>query len=117
MVSGTAEEKTKMKATTKIQAERIAKAGAAKITAETHEIKPSPFKRLIGEQFTYINRASGARYTTSITPSRTFCACPFFRENREFGICKHIHHAREEAEYAASVEAREAEYAPNDRLA
>ncbi len=62
-----------MKATTKIQAERIARAGAAKMMAEKYTIKNSAFKALYGKQFTIINNESGARYTTSIDPQNTFC--------------------------------------------
>jgi len=107
-----------MKATSKQQAERIAKAGAAKMTAETHLIKPSSIKRWAGVQFTFVNLESGARYTTSIDPANTFCSCPFYRENREHKACKHIVKAGEEAAWAASVEAREPLFTrPVDALA
>ncbi len=105
-----------MKATTKMQAERIAQAGAAKMSAEKYTIKNSAFAALYGRQFMVINRESGARYTVSIDPEKTFCACPFFQENREFGICKHLVKAREEAAWQASVEARAAEWMPIDRI-
>ncbi len=96
-----------MKATTKIQAERVAKAGAAKMNALTHTMKDCSIKRLRGIQFTIINNDNAARYTVSIDPAKTFCGCPFFRENREFGACKHIEYARQEQ---AWEEARVAEW-------
>ena len=91
-----------MKAATKIQAERIAKSGAAKMNALTHAVKDSSLKALRGKQFTITNNKTGARYTTSIDPAKTFCACPFYQENREFGICKHIEHLKDEAAWEAA---------------
>ena len=58
-----------MKATNKQQAERIAKAGAARITAETHLIKPSSIKRWAHEQFTFVKLGTEDRYTTSFASS------------------------------------------------
>ena len=91
-----------MKATTKTQAERIAKAGAKKMNAETHTIKGSSIKSLIGKQFTITNNESGERYTTSIDPKKTYCSCPFFQENKEFGVCKHIEYAKEDVAWEAA---------------
>jgi hypothetical protein len=44
-----------MKATTKIQAERIAAVGAAKMSADKYTIKGSTLKSLRGVQFTVVN--------------------------------------------------------------
>jgi hypothetical protein len=43
------------------------------MTAETYSVKGSAFKALRGKQFTIINRETGARYTVSIGPEKTFC--------------------------------------------
>jgi predicted nucleic acid-binding Zn finger protein len=83
-----------MKAATWIQAQMIAKAGARKMGPGNYSLLPSKFKALYGKQFTIVNNASEARYITSIEEGKTFCTCPFFKENREFGTCKHIEYAK-----------------------
>ena len=103
-----------MKAATTIQAEKIARAGWLKMTAEKYTVKACTIKSLIGKQFTIINHENGKRYTTSIDPKKTFCSCPFFQENKEFGVCKHIYRAQEEAADLARWQEEEearAEYA------
>ena len=89
----------------------MAKARAAKMTAAKYSVNGSAFKALRGKQFTIINRETGARYTVSIDPEKTFCNCAFFRSNQEFGICKHTLYAQEQADWEASVVAREEMYA------
>ena len=100
-----------MKCSSKVQATKIAEAGTRKMTAEKYSVKASGFRSLRGVSWTIVNRESGARYAVSIDPANTFCSCPFFAENREFGICKHTEKAREEADWEASVVAREEMYA------
>lgn len=101
-----------MKATTKIQAERIAEAGFNKMTAEKYQTKGSSIKALIGKQYTIVNKESGDRYTVSVDPNQTYCTCKFFRENREHGTCKHIlwcqQEAADEARYQDMADAMEA---------
>ncbi len=103
-----------MKAATLTQATKIAQAGARKMTADKYTLKPSSFKSLIGKQFRVVNLETGARYTTSIDPKKTFCSCPFFQENKEFGTCKHIERCREEA---ADLARWKAEAAARDEYA
>ncbi len=79
-----------MKATTKIQATRIAEAGARKMTADKYTIKPSAIKALAATMFTVVNLETSKRYTVSIEEGKTFCSCPFFQENKEHAICKHV---------------------------
>lgn len=100
-----------MKATSKIQATRIAEAGARKMTADKYAIKPSAIKSLAATMFTVVNLKSGKRYTVSIEEGKTFCSCPFFQDNREHGVCKHTVRCREEAADLARWEAEAADYA------
>ncbi len=100
-----------MKATTLTEATRIAEAGARKMTAAKYTIKASTIKRLAATTFTVTNHETGKKYTTSVDPEKTFCTCPYFRENREFRICKHICRCREEAADRARWEAEAAEQA------
>ena len=94
-----------MKCSSKVQAERIAKAGAAKMAGQGYRIQRS---RFTPGSFCVI-KADGTNHLVDTV--RTFCSCPFFAENREFGTCKHLEYAREEADWEASVAAREGMYA------
>ncbi len=96
-----------MKATTKTQAERIAIAGWLKMTADKYTVKPSAIKGLIGKQFRIVNLEAEVTYHTSIDPKKTFCTCPFFQENKQFSICKHVLRAQEEAADLARWEEEE----------
>jgi predicted nucleic acid-binding Zn finger protein len=100
-----------MKATTKIQATRIAEAGAHKMTADKYAIKPSTITALAATMFTVVNLETGKRYTVSIAEGKTFCSCPFYQENKEHGQCKHVSRCREEAADRARWEAEAAEVA------
>jgi predicted nucleic acid-binding Zn finger protein len=87
-----------MVCTTKIQAERVAKAGAAKMDAQGYCIENSGFRALYNRQFRiFKGNEKTSAYTVSIEEGKTFCTCAFFRGNREFGTCKHIEKCREEA--------------------
>jgi len=101
-----------MTATTQTQASRIAQAGARKMTADKYTLKNTTIAALYGTSFIVIKHETKTRYITSIDPAKTFCTCPFFRENREFGTCKHVCRCREEAEWEA---ARRAEYETTGR--
>ncbi len=65
-----------MKATTKIQAEKIAEAGAAKMTGE-YTFRPFPMSTKSG----HVVKGDDTRYTVSTF--KNSCNCPFYRENRE----------------------------------
>jgi hypothetical protein len=95
-------EETEMKCTSKVQAERIAKAGAAKMDREGYRIENSGLGTLYNKQFR-VHRADAATaaYAVCIESGKTFCQCAFYRENKEFGTCKHIERCREEAEMQA----------------
>jgi hypothetical protein len=99
----------KMKCTSKVQAERIAKAGAAKMDREGYRIANSGVKALYNQQFRIIKSGEkAAAYIVGIAEGKTFCQCPFYRENAEFGTCKHIERCREEAEFQAWCDEQEA---------
>lgn len=89
----------------KKQAERVAATGAAKMTAEKYEIKGASLRSLAGKQYRVVNRETGVTYHTSVDPKATWCTCPFFRDNRAHGTCKHIEKCREEAADEARYEA------------
>jgi hypothetical protein len=100
-----------MQAFNQTAAERIAQAGARKMTPETHDVQPSAWRALRLKQFRVTNRATGETYVVSVDPARTFCQCGFYRENKGFGVCKHIVKCREEAAGLAELERREGEEA------
>ena len=98
-----------MKATTKNQAERIAKAGAAKMTGQGYRIQRS---RFTPGSFCVI-KADGSNNLADT--ARTYCSCAFFAENKEFGTCKHLEFARAEDEFETrwtnyAAEAADAEH-------
>ena len=79
-----------------MRAERIAKAGAAKMTAQGYTFNLFPMSRVAG----HVVKADGTRYAVNTFTGK--CACPFHKEN---GICKHQvwlrdELAREEADRA-----------------
>lgn len=96
-----------MKATNQNEANRIAAAGARKMTVETHEIQPCSIKSLRLKQFTVTNKANGETYQVSVDLAKTFCQCGFYIENREFGTCKHLVKCREESAELEALETRE----------
>jgi hypothetical protein len=90
--------------TTKIQAERVAKAGAAKMDALGYDYKRSAHVGYI----LYVTNPEGARYRVSLNPQGANCSCKFFDENRAHGVCKHIEWGREKLAFETWVDEQEA---------
>lgn len=89
-----------MKCTTKAQAEAIAKAGSFKMYEGknyTMDAQVAFLPRLAQTRFWITNLDSKARY--NVNTYQGICNCPFFLENREFGVCKHLLYARAENEW------------------
>ena len=94
-----------MKATTKMQAERMAKAGAAQMAGYTF----APYQ---GHTYTVTKAGQEEMpYYTSVEANA--CTCEFFRQNAEFGTCKHLEWLKGELEAEAwwAATAEEAEFA------
>ena len=90
------------------RAERIAQAGAAKMTGQGYTFKPARTEGL----FWVIKPGGEGKYLAN--SFNTYCGCPFGQEN---GICKHSVWLHDELNFAASVDARAAEWMPIDRIA
>ena len=98
-----------------IRAERIARAGAAKMTAAGytfHPVRGTGFLPAAARKVLYVVKPDGDRYT--VNTHRKTWNCKFREENP---TCKHIIWASEQAEWEASVEAREAQWQPTDQTA
>ncbi len=84
-----------MKAATKIQAERIAKAGSFKMAGYT-------FRPYAGSEHAgHVVKPSGEVYRVNVKAST--CNCAFYRENWQFQACKHLEFAKAEIEWTARV--------------
>ncbi len=84
-----------MKATTKTQAERIAKAGSFKMAGYTFQ----PYAGC--EHAGKVVKPSGEFYRVNTKAST--CNCKFYQENYRFQTCKHIVFAKAEIEWTARV--------------
>jgi predicted nucleic acid-binding Zn finger protein len=105
------EREATIKATTKIQAEKIAAAGARKMVEQGYRIQNSSIKSLYNKQFRIVKAGEKvAAYTASIEEGKVYCSCPFFQENKEFQVCKHILACREAAAENDFADALTAEY-------
>ena len=81
-----------MKATNKIEASRIAYFGMRKMYQQggyALENTKDPLKK-------WVVKEDGAMYLVSVKPEARRCDCPFFEENAEFAVCKHIYYVQEE---------------------
>lgn len=97
-----------MKVTTKIQAERIARTGAAKMTAQGYSYKQSAANPSVFR----VVRPDGGFYFVQVEGPGTklHCMCPFFAESSPFDTCKHLVWLSDELAYEAALEARCEEY-------
>ena len=84
-----------MKVTTKIQAERIAKAGSFKMDGYT--FRPHAGSEHAGK----VVKPNGQFYRVNVKAST--CNCKFYQENFRFQACKHIAFAKAEIEWTARV--------------
>ena len=92
-----------MKAQTKTQAQRIAYFGAKKMQEGGYHIRPT---RWVGN-VDVVKDGDGRAYSVRVGARNVpdTCNCPFFRENAEHGVCKHIYWVRWQLE-AQEEEAR-----------
>jgi hypothetical protein len=56
----------------------------------------------------YVKNPEGTRYRVNLTETAPSCDCPFFAENREHGICKHLVWGREQMAFELWVDEQEA---------
>ncbi len=84
-----------MKCSSKVQAERVANAGAAKMIGE-YVFKAFPMSQVAG----HVVKADGTRYTVNTHTST--CNCAFYGENRAFQTCKHLVFAKAEIAWEAA---------------
>lgn len=83
------------------QTKRIAKAGAAKMTAQGYTYKLFPFSTVAGA----VKKADGTTY--KVNTHTVTCGCPFHKDN---GYCKHLEWLSDELAYEAAALARCEEY-------
>ncbi len=94
-----------MKATTKIQAERVAAAGAAKMSGQGYT-----FRLYAGHDGAgHVINPQGDRYR--VNTQAGVCNCPFYRENWQFGTCKHLVWLKAEFDWQARADAEAADCA------
>lgn len=89
-----------MKATSQIQANRIAFYGSQKMESYTMALT-SVYNKV------RVYKADGTMYRVCVgtpTGAGRKCECPFFKENKEFTICKHIVWAEAELDRIAQME-------------
>ncbi len=99
-----------MKATTQIQATRVAEAGAKKMEREGYTFTSQVDFLPIANQTRFtVKKADGTRYNVNLH-SET-CNCPFYRENSEFKACKHLTWMASEKAQLVDLEARAEVYA------
>ncbi len=89
-----------MKCETKQEAQRVAYFGMLKMQREggyTREATTLPGGFLV-------RKDDGGVYGVAVEVKHAGCTCPFYAENREFGICKHIYWVREELNQEANFQ-------------
>lgn len=104
-----------MKCSTKTEAARIAFFGAKKMTEESgYEValvqNPNPRGTVA-----YVKNPGGFEYAIiDAGEGKLTCDCGFYRENQEFGVCKHITRTRWEVAAQAEREAQQGLDGPDD---
>jgi hypothetical protein len=93
-----------MKCISKIQAERVAMAGAAKMDRLGYDYRRSRS----GAGVLYVRNPDGARYRVNLDPAAPSCDCAFFADNAQFGTCKHLIWGREQMAFELWVDEQEA---------
>ena len=83
-----------MVCTSKIQAERVALIGAAKMAKAGYAAVQSPMNPNVWKCI----KADGSFYRVEIRKMPKVCGCAFFRANRQFQTCKHVVFIEAEAE-------------------
>ncbi len=105
-----------MKTTNQQQAEQTAERNAAKMTEQGYTLRPAggtEFLPAAARSVFYVLKPDGTRY--AVNTHRGTCNCAYRADNH---TCKHIAWATEQAAWAASVEAREAQFTrPVDAIA
>jgi len=96
-----------MVATSKIQAERVAQAGARKMEAQGYTFTRSAANPGV---FRIIKPEGGFYFVQDGPNMEPHCMCPFFADNSAFGTCKHIAWLRAELAWQADAERRAAEW-------
>jgi hypothetical protein len=92
-----------MKCINQQQANRVAKAGAAKMNGQGYTLRSEVnFLPLANQNRFQVRKVDGTRYVVNLF-HRT-CSCPFHAENKEFKTCKHLVWADTEKAYTLHAE-------------
>lgn len=81
-----------MKCETKTEAQRVAYFGMKKM----QKTGGYALERTRVENGFLVRKDDGGVYGVAVAPKHGGCSCPFYHDNVEFGICKHIYWVREE---------------------
>ncbi len=101
--------------TSKGQAEAVAKAGFNKMVASGEYSTLPPFNE--GDPYFVCKNDEETFYRVDVYTDRMVCACPFYKENKQFGVCKHVLYVADELATLAAEEAHEAAQPTADEYA